>query len=195
MSHVLWLSAHISATSFILLQISSLCCPSLLYSSTNTSGLTLFCTWLTARCLKYFPVCSRINCSSGNDDSSKKQKKKERTEEKNRNRTWWGKEKSYRPKHVLFLMFFLLIFIFLCLGQSSKNDENINKILRPFATCMMISSICFSLFGYFSWFMNKPWLKCSIKKLLELVGEGRKQEWLIFPLCRWKHEILHWKRF
>lgn len=94
MSHVLWLSAHISAASFILLQISSHCSPSLLYSSTNTSGLTLFCTWLTARCLKYFPVCSRINCSSGNDDSSKKQKKKERTEEKNRNRTWWGKRKK-----------------------------------------------------------------------------------------------------
>lgn len=82
MSHVLWLSAHISAASFILLQISSLCSPSLLYSSTNTSGLTLFCTWLTARCLKYFPVCSRINCSSGNDDSSKKQKNKKK--EKNR---------------------------------------------------------------------------------------------------------------
>lgn len=80
--------------------------------STNTSGLTLFCTWLTARCLKYFPVCSRINCSSGNDDddSSKKPKKrsekrKKRTEAEN----WEGKQKSYRPKHVfVFDVFFFV---------------------------------------------------------------------------------------
>lgn len=121
----------------------------------------MFCTWLTACCLKYFPVCSRINCSSGNDDdddSSKKPKKKKKDAKKEKKRTeaetenWEGKQKSYRPKHVFvfdvfFFFRFYLFLLYFCLGQSSKNDENINKMLRPFATCMMIS---FSLiFVYF----------------------------------------------
>lgn len=113
MSHVLWLSAHISAASFILLQISSLCSPSLLYSSTNTSGLTLFCTWLTARCLKYFPVCSRINCSSGNDDSSKKQKK--RKEQKKRTETELGGEKRKVIDRNMFCFWcFFFLFLYFC---------------------------------------------------------------------------------
>lgn len=115
MSHVLWLSAHISA-SFILLQISSLCSPSLLYSSTNTSGLTLFCTWLTARCLKYFPVCSRINCSSGNDDSSKKQKnkKKGKNRRKEQKQNLVGKREKLSTETCFVFDVFFFLFLYFC---------------------------------------------------------------------------------
>lgn len=151
------LSAHISSTHFSLLSglKSHPSC------STNTSGLTLFCTWLTARCLEYFPVCSRINCSSGNDDSSKKPTKKNNNKERTEQNRIEARQKTGRENRkvidrnmFLFLMFFFffLLLLYFCLGQSSKNDENINKMLRPFATCMMISSsICFSLiFVYIS---------------------------------------------
>lgn len=92
--------------------------------STNTSGLTLFCTWLTARCLKYFPVCSRINCSSGNDDddSSKKPKKKKRKKkEKNRSRKLGGKTEKLSTEACFcfwcFFFSFLLIFIIFLPGS------------------------------------------------------------------------------
>lgn len=71
-------------------------------------------------------------------------RKKKRKEQKQKQKTGRENRKVIDRNMFLFLMFFLLYF---CLGQSSTNDENINKMLRPFATCMMIS---FSLiFVYF----------------------------------------------
>lgn len=84
--NVLWLMAYASASNLALspnppaicqtLPLSVTLCPNapLSFYCIIHQGLTLFCTWLTARCLKYFPVCSRINCSSGNDDSRYKGK-------------------------------------------------------------------------------------------------------------------------
>lgn len=122
--------------------------------SQSIRGLTLFCTWMTARCLKYFPVCSRINCSSGNDDSSYKKEEKNRKMSKKSLTT--KTEKLSTEACFVFDVLSLFIFSFLSVLVSRRN---MLKILTKCFDCHIIRNgfpfpTSFISVWYFDLWMN-----------------------------------------